>query len=63
MALVGLVYVVTCGQCGQTWQRTSVVEGQMIECMFCGRRGRLRIGAMPGPASGGARRVETWLVN
>ncbi len=55
-----LVCVVTCGQCGQTWHQTSAVEGQTMECIFCGQRGRLRIGAMPDAAPSGAGRVEVW---
>ena len=51
MVLVGIVYVVTCGRCGRTSQRTSV----------CGHRGRLSIRAVPGPAPSAARRVEAWL--
>jgi hypothetical protein len=58
-----IVYVVTCGQCGQTWQRTGVIEGQATECIFCGRLGRLCIGAMPGPTSPTIGRVEAWLLD
>ena len=36
MTVAGIVYVVTCGQCGQTWQRSRVTEGQLMECIFCG---------------------------
>ena len=58
-----IVYVVTCGRCGQTWQRTSVIEGHAIECIFCGRLGRLCIGAMPCPTGTIIERVEAWLLN
>jgi hypothetical protein len=57
-----LVYVVTCGQCGQTWQRSRVTEGQTTECIFCGQRGRLCMGAMP-DAAPSAPRVEAWLLH
>jgi hypothetical protein len=63
MTLGGIVYVVTCGQCGQMWHRASVIEGQPMECIFCGRTGRLSIGASPGAASSGAPRVEVWLIH
>jgi len=66
---VGTVFVVTCGQCGQTWQRTAVTDGstpiadgQTAECIFCGHRGRLCLGALPDPtAISGAVRIEAWL--
>jgi len=61
MNLVGVVYVITCGHCGQTWQRMSLVEGQTMECIFCGRRGHLALGAIPNGAAGGAPRIEAWL--
>jgi len=61
MSLVGVIYVVTCGHCGQTWQLTSIVDGQAMECIFCGRRGHLSLGAMPNDTAGGAPRVEAWL--
>ena len=57
------VYVVTCEQCGQMWHRASVIEGQTTECVFCGHRGRLCIGALPAPAATSAQRVEAWLVH
>lgn len=63
MSLVGIVYVVTCGQCGQTWQRTSANEGQTMECIFCGQRGRFSIGARPEVAPPSAPRVEAWLTH
>lgn len=61
MNLVGAVYVITCGHCGQTWRRTSLGEGQTMECIFCGRRGRLSLGAIPNGAASGAPQVEAWL--
>lgn len=61
MTSAGIVCVVTCGQCGQTWQRTHVMEGQTMQCIFCGRRGHLCVGAKPDEAPGGAARVEAWL--
>ncbi len=63
MVLAGIVYVVTCGQCGQTWQQTSIIEGQTTECIFCGHPGRLSVGTVPGPAPSGARRVEARLLS
>ncbi len=56
------VFVVTCGRCGQTWQRTNGSNNQPLECVFCGGLGRLRLGALPyGPPSGSIARVEAWL--
>jgi hypothetical protein len=55
------IYLVTCEQCGQVWRRTSVIEGQTMECIFCGRAGRLSLGAKPSPAATGARHVEARL--
>lgn len=63
MIPTGIVYVVTCGQCGQTWQRSSVIEGQPMECVFCGWHGRLSIGSTPDAALPGAPRVEAWLMH
>ncbi len=63
MMLARTVYIITCGHCGQTWQRTSVIAGQTIECIFCGHRGRLSIGSSPDGAPSVAPRVEAWLVN
>lgn len=63
MTLAGIVCVVTCAQCGQTWQRISVIEGQTIECIFCGRPGRLSVGAKPEAAPSGAARGEAWLMD
>jgi hypothetical protein len=61
-SLLGLRYVVTCAQCGQTWQRASVVEGQTTACIFCGQLGHLSIGAPLASAPGVAPRVEAWLL-
>jgi len=63
MTLAGIVYVVTCGQCGQTWHQVTAIEGKPMECIFCGRPGRLVVGASPGEESGGAPRIEAWLTN
>lgn len=57
-----MTYVITCGTCGQSWQRAMAREGQAIGCIFCGCQGRLRLGVAP--LDGGARdqcRVEAWL--
>ncbi len=62
MAGIGIVYIVTCGQCGQTWQRTSVVEGHPMECIFCGRNGRVAVGAVSDEEPREAQRIETWLI-
>jgi hypothetical protein len=56
-----IVVVITCGRCGQTWQRSALVEGQTVECIFCGHHGRLSTGPTPGSTDGDARRVEAWL--
>lgn len=61
MSAVGVIYVVTCGHCGQTWQVTSAVDGQTVECLFCGQRGRLSLGALPDTVPGGPPRVEARL--
>ncbi|HEV8573809.1 MAG TPA: hypothetical protein VGR43_03785 [Dehalococcoidia bacterium] len=62
MTPLGTVDIVTCGQCGQRWQRASGGEGRTIECIFCGRRGRLSIGADADLAPSSPRRVEAWLM-
>lgn len=54
-----MIYVITCGMCGQTWQRITAREGQIINCIFCGSQGYLRLGVAP--SDPGARRVEVWL--
>jgi len=63
MTLAGIVYVVTCGQCGQTWQRSRVTEGQLMECIFCGWHGRLSIGVSPDATLTDAPRVEARLMH
>jgi hypothetical protein len=63
MVLPEIVYVVTCEQCGQTWQRARVIDGQPMECIFCGWHGRLTIGLSPDAASTVAPRVEAWLMH
>lgn len=45
--MTGVVYVVTCAQCGQSWQRRNVGDGQKLDCIFCGLAGRLSVGAPP----------------
>lgn len=57
--IVRMVYVVTCGQCGQTWQRRNLADGQQLECIFCGFQGWLSVGARP---VGEIQRVEARLV-
>jgi hypothetical protein len=57
-----IIYVVTCGMCGQSWQRTAAHDGQVIGCIFCGSQGHLRLGVVP--PDGGVRgdgRIEAWL--
>jgi hypothetical protein len=58
IAMLGTVYVVTCGQCDQSWQCRNVADGQQLECIFCGFRGRLSVGALP---AGEVRRAEARL--
>ena len=57
-----IIYVVTCGMCGQNWQRATAQDGQVIGCIFCGCQGHLRLGVAP-PDSGarGHCRIEAWL--
>jgi len=62
MSQAGIVYVVTCGQCGQTFQRKSVIEGHPMECIFCGRSGRATVGAVPCEEPRGGQRIETRLI-
>lgn len=59
MVMLGMVYVVTCGLCGQSWQCRNVADGQQLECVFCGLRGRLAVGALP---AGEIQRAEARLV-
>ncbi|MBI2525055.1 MAG: hypothetical protein HYV93_03645 [Candidatus Rokubacteria bacterium] len=57
-----MIYVITCGMCGQSWQRVTAQDGQVIGCIFCGCQGSLRLGAAP--PDGGAQghgRTEAWL--
>lgn len=56
------IYIVTCAQCRQTWQRASGAEGRTIECIFCGQRGRLSIGTNADLTPSSPRRVEAWLM-
>jgi hypothetical protein len=55
------VFIVTCGRCGQTWQRTDVSHDQPLECIFCGGQGRLRLGPPPSDPRGESARAEAWL--
>jgi hypothetical protein len=57
-----MIYVVTCGMCGQSWQRATAQDGQAIGCIFCGCQGHLRLGVAP--TDSGARghcRIKAWL--
>jgi hypothetical protein len=59
-----MVYVITCAMCGQSWQRATAHDGQVIGCIFCTCQGHLRLGVAP--ADGGARghcRIEAWLLH
>jgi hypothetical protein len=54
------VYVVTCGTCGQTWQRTTARTGDASERVFCGTHGWIRLG--PSSTDDGVRqRIEARL--
>jgi hypothetical protein len=59
---IGAAHAVTCGQCGQTWQRAAGVDGQPIECIFCGYRGCLARRGRPDAAPSAGARVNTWLL-
>jgi hypothetical protein len=63
MTLGGTVFVIACGQCGQTWQRSSAIDGQPMDCIFCGRHGRLGLGCRPDETLSGAPRVEVRLMH
>jgi hypothetical protein len=57
-----IAYVITCGTCGQSWQRAAALDGQVVHCIFCGCQGHLRLGATPADGdSRGHWRVEVWL--
>jgi hypothetical protein len=57
-----MIYVVTCGMCGQSWQRATAQDGQVIVCIFCGCLGHLRLGVTPPESSTrGHARIEAWL--
>ncbi len=61
-ALRKMIYVITCGMCGQTWQRATAHDGQVVGCIFCGCQGQLRLGVAPSDsAARGPSRVEAWL--
>ena len=60
--LRNMIYVVTCGMCGQSWQRATAHNGQMIGCIFCGCQGHLRLGVAPSDSGAcGHCRIEAWL--
>jgi hypothetical protein len=54
------VYVVTCGTCGQTWQRASARTGDVSDCLFCGVRGWIRLGSMETEGKE-PQRIAVWL--
>jgi hypothetical protein len=57
-----MTYVITCGMCGQSWQRATAHDGQAIGCMFCGYQGHLRLGLAPPESSARSHcRMEAWL--
>lgn len=56
------VYVITCGMCGQIWQRATAQDGQVVGCIFCGCQGHLRLGVVSLESSAcGHCRIEAWL--
>jgi hypothetical protein len=59
-----MVYVMTCAMCGQSWQRATAHDGQVIDCIFCRCQGHLRLGVAP-PDSGAREhcRIEAWLLH
>ncbi len=58
---MGTVIVeVTCELCGQSWHRKGAKDEQLLECVFCGSLGRLRLGPMPSDDDG-LRHVMAWL--
>jgi hypothetical protein len=54
------IYIVTCGTCGQTWQRTHARMGDASECVFCGARGWIRLGP-PSAEEQDQQRIHAWL--
>ncbi len=54
------VYIVTCGTCGQTWERTHARMGDASECVFCGVHGWIRLGA-PSEVEPDQQRIHAWL--
>ncbi len=55
-----MIYVITCGMCGQSWQRATAHDGQVIGCIFCGCQGHLRLGVASCDSPGDCR-IEAWL--
>jgi hypothetical protein len=57
-----MIYVITCEMCGQSWQRATAQDGQVVGCIFCGCQGSLRLGVAPLDSdTRGHCRIETWL--
>ena len=57
-----MIYVITCERCGQSWQRATAQDGQVVGCIFCGCQGSLRLGVAPLDSDArGPCRIETWL--
>jgi DNA-directed RNA polymerase subunit RPC12/RpoP len=55
-----VIVVVTCELCGQAWQRRTVSAEQAIECIYCGYRGRLKLGPVQADLNG-IQHAEAWL--
>lgn len=55
-----VIVVVTCELCGQSWQRRTLPVDQAVECIFCGCRGRLRVGPVQADRNG-TQHAEAWL--
>lgn len=50
--MAAIVVVVTCELCGQSWQRRDASPEQPVECVFCGARGRLKLGPLQRDSAG-----------
>jgi cytosine deaminase len=58
------IYNITCGLCGQTWQRTALDRRDTLDCIFCGSRGELALGILPPEQRVGEPvRIEAWLIH
>jgi hypothetical protein len=55
-----VVVVVTCERCGHSWQRRTVAAEQVLDCIFCGSRGRLSLGPVQVDPNG-TQHAEAWL--